>query len=162
MAYARNLIVENARIIFRNFSGRTSQFNPDGKRSFALILNQGDAERLIDEGWNVKYLRPREPGDDETPYINVNVRYSKEYPMRDPKVWMVTGRSKTLLDEETVGSVDYVDISNVDLVISPYKWKMGNSSGITAYLKQAFIEMEDYFGKKYDFGDDVNEENEPW
>ena len=34
-----NIIVENAKIAFKNFSGKEGQFNPEGKRNFCLILD---------------------------------------------------------------------------------------------------------------------------
>lgn len=159
MAYIKNIVIENARIVFRNFSGKASQFNPTGKRTFALILDQVEAECLSAEGWNVKYLRPREEGDDPTPYINVNVRFSKENPERDPDIYMVTGRKKTRLSEDTVGTLDFAEIVNIDLVVTPYRWNMNGRQGITAYLKKMYCTIEDDFGGKYDFEEDEHEEN---
>ena len=150
MAYIKNIVIENARIIFRNFSGKTSKFNPTGKRSFALILTDSEAERLKEEGWNIKSLRPREPGDDPTPYINVNVRYSKENPERNPEVYIVAGKKKTLLSDETIGSIDYCDILNVDLVVGPYRWSMNGNEGVTAYLKKMYVTIDNDFNGKYD------------
>lgn len=159
MAYIKNIVIEDAHIIFRNFSGKTSQFNPAGKRSFALILTQEEADRFSKEGWNVKYLKPREPGDDPTPYINVNVKFSKDYPSRDPKIYTISGRKRTSITEETVGTLDYAEIETVDLVVSPYRWTMNGKEGITAYLKEMYITVEDYFGSKYNFEEDSYDED---
>lgn len=158
MAYIKNIVVEDARIIFRNFSGKTSQYNPIGKRNFALVLTQEEADRFSGEGWNVKHLRPREPGDEPTPYINVNVKFSKENPERDPAIYLVTGRKKTLLNADTVGTLDFAEITNVDLVVSPYRWNMNGREGVTAYLKKMYVTIEEDFGGKYDFEEDDYEE----
>jgi len=154
MAYIRNIIIEDARIIFRNFSGKSSQCNPTGKRSFALVLTQDEADQFTKDGWNVKYLKPREPGDESTPYLNVNVKYSKDNPERDPDIYLVTGRKKTLMNEDTVGTLDYAEITNVDLVVTPYRWNMQGREGVAAYLKKMYVSIEEDFGGKYDFGDD--------
>jgi len=157
MAYIKNIVIENARIIFRNLSGKPSQFNPTGKRSFALVLTQEEAATFSKDGWNVKYLKPREPGDEPTPYLNVNVKFREDIPERNPKVYMVTGRSKVLLTEQTIGAIDFADILNVDLVVSPYRWNMNGREGVSAYLKTMYVTIQEDFGGKYDFDD--NEED---
>lgn len=165
MSYINKIFIENARIIFRNFSGKPSQYNRDGKRTFSLILTPEEADRFSKEGWNVKYLKPREPGDEPTPILNVQVRYRKEDPSRDPKVYTVTGRKKTLLNENTVGTLDFAEFTNIDLLISPYRWTntATGERGVSAYLQEAYFTMVEYFGGKYDFDEvDEDEENSPW
>lgn len=154
MAYIKNIVIEDARIIFRNFSGKSSQFNPTGKRSFALVLTQEEGNRFSEEGWNVKYLRPKEPGDEPTPYINVNVKFSKDNPERDPEVYLVTGHKKTLLNSDTIGTLDFADITNTDVIVCPYRWNMNGREGVTAYLKKMYVTIEEDFGGKYDFEED--------
>lgn len=151
MSYIKNIIIEDARIIFRNFSGKPSQFNPTGKRSFALVLTQDEADKFAKEGWNVKYLKPRDAGDDPTPYLNVNVKYSKDFPDRNPKIYTVSSRRKTLLTEDTVGTLDFAEYTNVDVVVAPYRWNTQGREGVAAYLKEGYITLADYFVGKYDF-----------
>ena len=101
-----NLSVENARIFFRNFAGKEKKFNPAGKRNFCLALDDDTAERLADQGWNVKTLPPREPDDDPRPYLQVDVRF-ENYP---PNIYVICGGKKTKLDEDTVSSLDWAEI----------------------------------------------------
>lgn len=141
-----NLSVENARIIFRNFAGKEGKFNPAGKRSFCLLLDADTAERLSDQGWNVKTLAPRDPDDDPQPYIQVAVQFGN-YP---PNIYLISGKKKTKLDEDSVSILDYAEIENVDLIINPSRWEVSGKSGVKAYLKTLYATIvENEFEKKY-------------
>ena len=153
MAYKKtnNIMIEDARLIFKNFSGEESKFNRAGNKNFCVVLDHDMAEDLAAEGWNIKYLRPREDGEEPTPYLQVTVAYGNI----PPKVIMIAGKTKTPLDSFSIGTLDYAEITNVDLVIRPYNWEVNGKQGIKAYLKTMYVEIEqDAFASKYDFDDD--------
>lgn len=146
MKQVDNIIIENARIMYRNFSGAEQQFNPPGNRNFCVIIEDAEvAEALSNDGWNVKIRPPREEGDASLNYLPVAIKFGA-YP---PNVTLVTKRNKTPLTEETISTLDFCEISNVDLIIRPYSgW---NDEGrIKAYVKTMYVTIEeDEFAAKY-------------
>lgn len=133
-----NIKIENARIVFRNLSGKPDKFNPQGgKRSFSVVIEDPEfANELKKEGWNIKQFNPS-PDSDEEPahFISVKVSYNNI----PPHIYLCTSKNKTLLNEDTVGQLDYAEISNVDIVITPYQYEMSGRSGISAYVKTMYV-----------------------
>lgn len=142
------LTIEDARIIFRNFSGNEGRFNAKGDRNFNVLLDDDLADQMIQDGWNIKYLKPREEGDAPQARLEVTVSYNPK--TRPPRVVMITSRGRTNLDESTVVILDWAEFETVDLIINPYPWEVNGKSGIKAYLKTIFVTIrEDELEKKY-------------
>jgi hypothetical protein len=156
MAENKTFKVEDAQIIFRNFSGKASQYNAEGNRNFAVILDDDTAEAMAADGWNVKYLKPRDEDDTPTPYIQVAVKFD----VRPPRVVMLTSTSRTSLDNDSVEMLDWADIRTADLIARGYEWEVNGKTGIKAYLQSLFITIEeDELERKYGFFD-VEEDHE--
>lgn len=146
MAPQNLLTMEDAKIVFLNFSGKEGRYNREGDRNFCVLLDPQLAENMIADGWNVKYLTPREEGDEPQAYLQVTVGFKG----RPPRIVLVTSRGKTPLGEEEVGMIDWVDKKMVDLIIRPYDWEVNGKSGRKAYLKSLFVTMnEDELDRKY-------------
>ena len=144
------LSVENAKIIFRNFSGKEGKFNRAGDRNFSVVFDKQQGEELLEEGWNLKILAPRDEYEEVKYAMPVKVQYGK-FP---PKIYLISGRKRQLLDEDSISCLDYAEIETVDLIIRPYNWEVNGKTGVKAYAHIMYVTIqEDRFASKYDFDD---------
>lgn len=141
-----NISIENARIGFRNFAGKEGKFNPAGRRNFCVFLDYETGKLLEKDGWNIRWLKPRDEHDDDQPYLQVAVRFDNI----PPKILIISSKGMTVLDQETVSVLDWAEISNVDLIIRPYNWEANGKTGVKAYVKAMYVTIvEDEFESKY-------------
>ena len=147
------LEIDDAEIIWPNFSGRTSQYNPKGDKEFTLkIPTQEIADALINDvnedgvGWNVKIKPPREEGD--TPFMHMNVKVS--FNARGPEVVLITDGRQVQLDEESIGCLDNIDIERVDMNIRSYDDVFAGRPFRSAYLDRLYVVQKiDRFIERY-------------
>jgi hypothetical protein len=135
------VIMEGVRIIFRNFAGKEGQYNREGDRNFAVLLDDKIANDMAEDNWNVKWLQPRNEEEGETPqaYLPISVNFKG----RPPRIVLITSRGRTNLDEDQVETLDWVDILNVDLIVRPYAWEVNGKSGVKAYLQSIYVTIEE-------------------
>ena len=146
MDEAKTFMVEDARLVFRNFSGKEGQYNREGDRNFSVILDEEVAKLMFKDGWNVKYLTARDEGEGDTPYIQIAVSYKN----RPPRVVMITSTSRTNLTEDSVEVLDWADIQTCDLIARGYEWNVNGKTGVKAYLQSMFVTIEeDALERKY-------------
>lgn len=142
------ITIEDARILFKNFEGRESQYNQRGNKNFCVVLDEIMAKQLLEDGWtSVRQLKPRESEEAGNWVIQVTASY-KHKPAR---IIMITSKGRTELDEETVDLLDELEFKTADLIISPYNWgPIRGEYGVSAYLRKMFVTIEeDYLDLKY-------------
>lgn len=145
----KTFMVEDGRIIFRNFAGKENlPYNRKGIRNFAIILPEDIAQDMLADGWNVKWPKPQPDGEIGDPFVRVEVRYD----IRPPRVVLLTETTRTQLDEDSVELLDWANIKTVDLIARGSNWTAADGKhGIKAYLQSLFVTIEeDALEKKYE------------
>lgn len=152
--YRGNILeIEDARIIYRNFSGAGSKFNREGDRNFAVIIpNQELCEELTENGWNVKIKPPRDEYEEPFMFLPVKVKFNS----RGPAAYVRSGDSVTRLNEDTIDMLDEIDIASVDLDLRAFDWEVNGKTGRSAYLQAIDVTQNiDRFGARY-AADDIS------
>lgn len=145
-----DLMIEDAKILFTNFAGSPTRYNSEGgKREFSVALPLNLVEDLEKDGWNVKYRKNADGEfDPERPYLGVKVSYK----FKAPAIWLVAAGRKQLMTEDTVGTLDNITIKTADVVIHPSVYDVRGQQGISAYVKELYVVMDDEsasFASKY-------------
>ena len=149
LAYALKIVIN---IVYGLTSAKFDNPFRDLRNRDNIVAKRG-ALFMARDGWNVKTLNPREEELEEnpeapgTPWLPVKINYAKGRP---PKIVLVTDRGQTVLDEDTVGELDWAEITNVDLIVRPYSYDVRGSQGIAAYVQSMYVTIdEDPLERKY-------------
>ncbi len=151
------LVIEGAALMFRNFRGGPTKFNSDGGlRTFCVELDDELAEIFSKMGFNVSVTKPKNDDYEPVPYMKINVSYRYEDNL--PSVNLYQGGRRVELTESSVGTLDFADIIDCDVVFKGSPKRDG--SGLTAYLQTIHVTIrEDAFRSKYaQYDEDVLEE----
>lgn len=146
-----DVIIEDARLLFKNFAGAKTRFNDAGKRNFNIVIDDPEVvQQMLDMGYNVRILGKREDDDEVTNVVKVNVNFDSKWP---PRVYEVVDNKKIPLDGESVGILDDAYLTNVDIVCSTYRSGMGQfENRATLYLRELYASVDggnNYFSDKY-------------
>lgn len=148
--YIEDVVLENTRIIHKNFEGRAGQYNRQGDRSFSAVIDPSVVDNLMQEGWAIRSLPPREDIEGSEPlyFIPVRVNYDSQRP---PEIFLATRSGLVKLDEASVGTLDHADIVKVDCTLHAHKWENNGKSGVKAYLRNMYVTIrEDVLAQKYE------------
>ena len=157
MAKENLVVIENTKLILRNFAGKATNYEPEDKPSFGVLISQEDADEFEAQGLPVKYLKPRHDEDVPIPFLKVRVNMK-----RDPAPLVVMKRfsedgtlvDKTVLDQDTISTLDYADIADASLRLSIYEWTFQKKTGKSWYLHDLVCNLNaDDFLTKYDLND---------
>lgn len=161
MARVNNIEIEDGEIIFRNFSGKITDYNPKGLRTVTFIIPDDIKDKLIADGWNVRLYVPKNDPERPPVYIlEATITYrDKDGKPKDPKIFIVKPDGLLHVTEDMAFALDTYDIVKVDAVLGPYYWEQGGRKGIRPYVNKMYVIIkEDRFDKKYrDYIDQMNQ-----
>lgn len=144
---SENVTIYNARLMFRNFSGEETQYNPKGNRNFCIFLDNEIARQMEADGWSLRYLESKD-GDPPQPILSVRVAFGN-YP---PTIIIISNDRKTKLNEDTVKMLDWAEIDRCDVMVRPYTWTVRGETGVKAYLKSLYATLVvDELAQKYNY-----------
>lgn len=136
------LQIDDAHIVYRNFAGVGDKYNREGDRNFALVIPTEEMADALKEdvnkfgvGWNVKIKPSREEGEPPFIILPVKVKFND----RGPKIFVESGKHTIRLNENTVSTIDEMDIESVDLDIRPYDRVIQDKPFRAAYLQSIWI-----------------------
>lgn len=139
-------LMEDATILWPNFRGAPSQFNREGDRNFCIALPETTAQKLTEDGWNVKLWTPNDEDGDPIFYLQVAVKFTP----KPPQITVITSAARTMLSEATVANLDVLDLKVVDVFLNGYRWQVQDKSGVKAYLRTMYATVnEDPLQIKY-------------
>lgn len=136
-----NIELRDTRFIYRtNFSGdpaRDETYHSAERKFNIVIPTQQQADELVDLGVNVKMTSPK-PGEEEgfipTYHVVGRVRMESKWP---PKIYLVNDRGTLLLDKDSVGILDTINVANVNATFNVYT----GSGKSTLYVDVMYVEQ---------------------
>lgn len=127
------ITIRHAQLFKTNFSGKEiPPYNPEGRRNFCVFIDDIKvAEDMERDGWNIRWLDPKNEGDERRAFLSVAVNFNNI----PPKIILMTSKGQTKLGEDEVGMLDWAEKTNVDITINPRHWDDNGRHRIKAYLR---------------------------
>ena len=139
------LKIENLRnrdIIYRNFSGKQTQFNRNGNMKFSIVVDPAIVPRLLKEGWNVKTRPSKNDENEEFCTLEVRVRFDLSFAR--PKIKQFTRHGSVAITEANVGNLDDAEFDTADVVLRQYAWtNPAGDSGVAAQLSEMYVRLSE-------------------
>lgn len=151
-----NIIIEDGQVMFKNFAGRETDYNAEGKRNFCVVIDDPKAvDDLTAAGWNI---RPARKTFDEGEPVKYVLKVNISYKYRGPKIFRKIGTAPNApmfeVFEDTIADLDQDYILSADMTIAPSKWARNGKEGTSGYLQNMYATIEtDAFYDKYHHND---------
>lgn len=164
----------NVRLVFRNFRGIGGEYNDEGNRNFNIVIpDQETADILMNDcsadgaGWAVRIKPPRNEDDDPFMHLPVKINYryydNGEPDIRNPKVYVeANGRVEEFFEDE-IGRLDFINIAEANVIISPSDRIVRGQAYRTAYLDSIWVrQIVDKYAARYNEYKNVDREDDEY
>ena len=140
------VLIRDAKLRFKNFSGRGNDTNREGNRCFAVVIDNIDFyNELVARGWNLSTwekggMHPEpfsemEDGSVCLPFTNVNLNFHGNFPPTVIEYTKENVRGRKVPEAE-VGELDMSYLENVKLLLNPSHWKTASGEGTKGYVEE--------------------------
>ena len=143
------ILLDDVKVMWPNFAGEGGQYNAEGKRNFVVFLTPEMAEDFGRQGYNIKYLKPRD--EDEGPpqaFVKINVNFESRNP---PEIFLVNSKGKRQVTKHEAMILDWATYRRTDMVVTRYQrqWPDGRTT-VTMYLQTFYgFLQEDELRERY-------------
>lgn len=128
-----------------HFDGR-DPMSGDGNYNFTIVLDPAQGEDLIKKGWNVKINDPYEEGDESEYTLKIKISYM----FTPPKAFLIKHGRKFRCNERDLADIRRDSLQKMDIIITPHRWVNGNRTGVSAYIKEMYAQInESRFAAEY-------------
>ena len=152
--YGNKYCLKDCKILFPNFRGRQTKYNPEGNRNFnAKIDDPAIAQALANDGFNVRLLNKLNDEDPDTWGLKITIRYNKDHPEYNPQVKEVFEDRSANLDDSNIHALDDMTINKAIIEFRPFVYDEV-AHKCSAYLNRAkFWVVDDWFSEGESFGE---------
>ena len=153
-----NYILKDCGILFANFSGRATRYNPEGNRNFNVRIDDpAIAQELANYGFNVRLLNKLDEDAPDSWALKMILHYRKtvnnEVDPKDPKIKEAFEDRTAELTRHNVSSLDDMKIKKAIVEFRPFYYDE-QAGKCTAYVNRAkFWVIDDWYTEGDDFVD---------
>ena len=145
------LVVKKAKLYAHDFNGAHSDW---GTKSICVEIPEEIKDLLINDGWEIKVRIP----DDESKPIRYFLPVKIEFNDYGPKIVKIAPDEPVTYTDSTVGKLDKIDMTDIDIIISPYRSEKKQT--VSAYLREMRFKLV-LSPLDYDYDDEEEDEEIP-
>ena len=143
------LKINDARIIYRDFSGQNTNFS-NGDPSFSIVIDDEHiAQALESAGYNIKRPDPSKIRDDGTT-LPIHMKIKIKFNNYGPDIYLVTNGVITKVPQERIADLDHLRLVGADMDIRGWDYDYAGRKGRAAYLNSLKVYQQvDRFAEEY-------------
>lgn len=129
--------ISNAKILWKNFTGKLGFYNKEGGRDFCLLLSDDASVNFFKQnGYSVAVKSSGVEVGEFIRYLKVKMKFNNGKPI----IILKSNNKIIRVDENLVSVLDSIKIKSVDMSIKPYHWELPNGEhGQIAYLNSMTV-----------------------